>query len=122
MCKKVHTIVVVLLPELFPEARYSKEVLADKDGYIVGVNTEGYGTSSLLLGAGRNTMEDKIDFAAGIKLVKKTGDKIAKGDVIAVLYSEDEARFKNAEKCFMEATRIGDSKPADEPLILDIVE
>ena len=112
----------ILSPELFPEARYSKEVLADKDGYIVGVNTEGYGTSSLLLGAGRNTMEDKIDFAAGIKLVKKTGDKIAKGDVIAVLYSEDEARFKNAEKCFMEATRIGDSKPADEPLILDIVE
>lgn len=112
----------ILSPELFPEARYSKEVLADKDGYIVGVNTEGYGTSSLLLGAGRNTMEDKIDFAAGIKLVKKTGDKIAKGDVIAVLYSEDEARFKNAEKCFMEATRIGDNKPADEPLILDIVE
>ena len=112
----------ILSPELFPEARYSKEVLADKDGYIVGVNTEGYGTSSLLLGAGRNTMEDKIDFAAGIKLVKKTGDKIAKGDVIAVLYSEDEARFKNAEKCFMEATHIGNDKPDDEPLILDIVE
>ena len=112
----------ILSPELFPVARYSKEVLADKDGYIIGVNTEGYGTASLLLGAGRNTMEDKIDFAAGIKLVKKTGDKVAKGDVIGVLYSEDESRFKNAEKCFMDATRIGGDKPADVPLILDIVE
>ena len=112
----------ILSPEIFPTARYSKEVLADKDGYITGVNTEGYGTASLLLGAGRNTMEDKIDFAAGIKLVKKTGDKVAKGDVIAVLYSEDEARFKNAEKCFMDATRIGTKKPANAPLILDIVE
>ena len=112
----------ILSPELFPAAPYSKEVLADKDGYIIGVNTEGYGTASLLLGAGRNTMEDKIDFAAGIKLVKKTGDKVAKGDVIGVLYSEDESRFKNAEKCFMDATRIGRDKPADAPLILDIVE
>ena len=112
----------ILSPELFPAARYSKEVIADKDGYITGVNTEGYGTASLLLGAGRNTMEDKIDFAAGIKLVKKTGDKISKGDVIAVLYSEDEARFKNAEKCFRDATHIGNNEPENAPLILDIVE
>ena len=112
----------ILSPELFPAARYSKEVIANKDGYITGVNTEGYGTASLLLGAGRNTMEDKIDFAAGIKLVKKTGDKVSKGDVIAVLYSEDEARFKNAEKCFIDATHIGANKPKSVPLILDIVE
>ena len=112
----------ILSPELFPAARYSKEIISDKDGYITGVNTEGYGTASLLLGAGRNTMEDKIDFAAGIKLVKKTGDKVSKGDVIAVLYSEDEARFKNAEKCFIDATHIGVNRPDSVPLILDIVE
>ena len=57
-----------------------------------------------------------------IKLVKKTGDKVSKGDVIAVLYSEDEARFKNAEKCFIDATHIGANKPESVPLILDIVE
>ena len=112
----------ILSPELFPEARYSKEVLADKDGYIVGVNTEGYGTSSLLLGAGRNTMEDKIDFAAGIRLVKKTGDRVSRGDVIAVLYSEDESRFAGAEKHLKDATHIGSKKTDDVPLILDIVE
>ena len=112
----------ILNPELFPAALYSKEVQADCDGYITGVNTEGYGTASLLLGAGRNTMEDKIDFAAGIKLVKKTGDKVKKGDVIAVLYSDDEKRFSSAEKCFIKATHITDTKPEDVPLILDIVE
>lgn len=112
----------ILHPELFPIAKFSKEVLSDKDGYITSVNTEGYGTASLLLGAGRNTMEDKIDFAAGIKLVKKTGDKVSRGDVIAVLYSECESRFANAEKCLIEATHIGESKPEDVPLILDIVE
>lgn len=112
----------ILNPELFPEAPYSLEVKSDKSGYITGVNTEGYGVASLLLGAGRNTMADKIDFAAGIKLIKKTGDKVEKGDVIAVLYTSDDKRFASAERTLKEATFIGNTAPEIEPLILDIVE
>ncbi len=109
-------------PGKFPTAKYSREIKADRNGYITSVNTEGYGTASLLLGAGRNTMADKIDFAAGIILAKKTGDRVCIGDTIATLYSEDEARFASAEKCFTEATFIGDAKPESRPLIIDIVE
>ena len=112
----------ILNPELFPEAPYSYEVRSVKSGYITGVNTEGYGVASLLLGAGRNTMADKIDFSAGIKLVKKTGDKVEIGDTIAVLYTSDNSRFEASKKKLLEATFIGDVKPKDEPLILDIVE
>jgi pyrimidine-nucleoside phosphorylase len=112
----------ILNPELFPTAPYSLEVKADEDGYIVGVNTEGYGTASLLLGAGRNTMADKIDFAAGIKLVKKTGDRVERGETVAVLYTSDESRFESAKKRLLESTIIGKCKPEEEPLILDIVE
>ena len=112
----------ILNPELFPEAPYSYEVKSEKSGYITGVNTEGYGVASLLLGAGRNTMADKIDFSAGIKLVKKTGDKVEKGDTLAVLYTSDKTRFESSEKKLLESTFIGETKPADEPLILDIVE
>ena len=112
----------ILSPDLFPKALYSMEVRSDIDGYIVGVNTEGYGTASLLLGAGRNTMADKIDFSAGIKLVKKTGDKVAKGDVIAVLYTSDKSRFDSAAKRLVDSTVIGSDEPKKEPLILDIVE
>lgn len=112
----------ILNPELFPAARYSREVKADRCGYISGVNTEGYGTASLLLGAGRNTMADKIDFCAGIKLRKKTGDKVESGDVIAVLYTSDDSRFDAAERKICESTYITDNKPEDKPLILDIVE
>ena len=112
----------ILHPELFRKAPYELEVKAEASGYITGVNTEGYGTASLLLGAGRNTKEDKIDFAAGISLVKKTGDKVEKGDVIAVLYTSDESRLEAAEKRLIDATFIGDTKPEDVPLIYDIVE
>ena len=112
----------ILNPELFPEAPYSYEVRSEKSGYITGVNTEGYGVASLLLGAGRNTMADKIDFSAGIKLVKKTGDKVEVGDTLAVLYTSDITRFEVSKKKLIESTFIGEVKPDDEPLILDIVE
>lgn len=108
-------------PENFPKAKYQREVLSEKSGYITSVNTELYGVASLLLGAGRNTMADKIDFAAGIHLCKKTGDYVEKGEKIAVLYAEDESKFAAAEKCFVNATVIGDQKPCEMPLILDVV-
>jgi len=112
----------ILHPENFPTAKYSKEVLAEDSGYISGVNTEGYGTASLLLGAGRNTMKDKIDFAAGIKLLKKTGDEVKAGEPIAILYAEDETKFAAAEKQLILSTRVTKEQPKCEPLILDIVE
>ena len=112
----------ILHPELFPKAPYSLEVKAETGGYITGVDTEGYGTASLLLGAGRNTKEDKIDFAAGIKLIKKTGDEVKTGDVIAVLYTSDESRLAPAAKRLLNATSIGEKKPDGAPLIYDIVE
>ena len=112
----------ILNPELFPEAPCSLEVKSEKAGYITGVNTEGYGVASLLLGAGRNTMADKIDFSAGIRLVKKTGDKVNVGDVIAVLYTSDESRFESSARKLLESTFIGNEEPECEPLILDIVE
>ena len=112
----------ILNPEKFPKAKYSYTVTAGEDGYIVSVDTESYGAASLLLGAGRNTKEDVIDMAAGIRLCAKTGEYVKAGDPIAVLYSERESGFKSAEERLLKATRIGAKAPQAMPLILDVVE
>ncbi len=112
----------ILHPENFPKAKYSHAVTAKESGYIVGVDTESYGVASLLLGAGRNTKEDKIDAAAGVYLCKKTGDYVEKGETIAILYSEKESGFKASEERLLSGTRFGKEKPQAEPLILDVVE
>ncbi len=112
----------ILHPEHFPKAKYEYTVKAKESGYVVGVDTESYGVASLLLGAGRNTKEDVIDMAAGIYLRAKTGDFVEAGDPIATLYSEKKESFAAAEERLLAATRIGKEKPANEPLILDIVE
>lgn len=109
-------------PEKFPKAAFSKDVFAPQEGYIVGVDTENYGVASLLLGAGRNTKEDRIDPAAGIYLWKKTGEFVQKGEKIATLYAEKESYFAAAEQRLLQATHFGKEQPKEEPLILDIVE
>ncbi len=59
----------------------------DKDVYVESINALKIGEAAMLLGAGRATLEDKIDFAVGVVLHKKVGDKITKGDVLATVYT-----------------------------------
>lgn len=108
-------------PDKFEKAPYSLDVKAEKSGYIVRVDTEGYGIASLLLGAGRNTKEESIDFSAGIMLKKKTGDYVNKGDVIATLYTSNEAKFEASKAKFLSSTEIADKAPEARPLVLDRV-
>lgn len=112
----------ILHPENFPTAKYFHEVKAREEGYIVGVDTESYGVASLLLGAGRNTKEDVIDPTAGIRLCKKTGDFVKKGETLAVLYSGRTDGFAASEERLRKATRLGKSAPENKPLILDVIE
>lgn len=106
----------------FSKAKFSYEVKTDKDGYIYHVDTEGYGMASLLLGAGRNTKEDKIDYSAGIVLKAKTGDRVEKGDIIAILYANDEKLFAPAKKKLLDSTEIQSEKPTERPLVLARIE
>lgn len=101
----------------FAAARYSREILAEETGYIYSHDTEKIGSASVLLGAGRLTKTDEIDFAAGITLHKKTGDYVEKGQSIATFYADDEALFDCAEKMFRSGLVIKGEKPVEAPLV-----
>ncbi|MDE6182739.1 MAG: pyrimidine-nucleoside phosphorylase, partial [Eubacteriales bacterium] len=72
-------------PENFEKAKFTKEIISQKEGYIIQMDTEGLGISSTILGAGRETKDSIIDFSAGIILEKKVGDFVKKGDIIAYM-------------------------------------
>lgn len=107
--------------ELFPKAKYSVDAISEHDGYISSMDTEKIGIASVILGAGRASKEDSVDFSAGIEIYKKTGDKITKGEKLATLYTNSENSLKEAEKTYLSALRISTSKPEDKPLIYKIV-
>lgn len=111
----------IVNPDKFEKAPYSREVRANKSGYISKVDTEGYGIASLMLGAGRNTKEENIDFSAGIVLAKKTGDFVNEGDVIATMFTSVESKFDGAQDKFLASTIITDEKPEPRPIVLDRV-
>ncbi len=95
----------------------SFEVMAPKSGYITQMDAEGIGISAMLLGAGRATKADVLDYDAGILLIKKTGDGVEEGEPIARLYAKDPAKFQGAKARFLAALTIDGEKPGAQPLI-----
>ncbi len=106
----------------FPRAPHCYRVLSPASGYISHIDAEEYGAAALMLGAGRQTMADTIDFTAGILLARKTGDRVETGDVIATLYASDEACFAPAAARLTRATTIAPTSPTPRQLIMDVVE
>ena len=73
----------------FPAANHKIEVKAKETGYVEEVDALRVGRSAVLIGAGRLTMDRSVDHAAGIAVMKKTGDNIESGDIVfRVFYNE----------------------------------
>lgn len=102
----------------FEKSKYIVEVKSDKAGYIHAMDTEGIGIVSVILGAGRKTVEDQIDFSAGIEMVKKTGDKVEKDDTLAIIYTNNQASIMEATDKLLASYTIDDVKIDQKPLVL----
>lgn len=77
------------------------------------------GIAAMLLGAGRATKEDTIDYAVGIKLHKKVGMAVTKGESLATIYS-NQANIADVIELLYKNIEIGAS--GQEPtLIHDII-
>jgi pyrimidine-nucleoside phosphorylase/thymidine phosphorylase len=104
-----------------PEAIYHIEVKSARVGYVTSIDAEGIGVSAMLLGAGRKTKEDKIDFSAGISMKKKVGDKVSAGDTLCVLHTNLE-NTTEAEQTALEAYSIGDTRVKPGKYIHSIIQ
>ena len=62
-------------------------VFAERDGYVSSCDALSVGEASCLLGAGRMEKDDVIDMGAGIRLHKKIGDKVKRGEELFTLYT-----------------------------------
>lgn len=105
----------------FPKAEYSYDIFSEDDGYISSMDTEKIGLASVILGAGRESKEDSIDFSSGIMIYKKTGEKINKGEAIATLFTNRKESLSDAEKVYRSAVFVSSEKPKDKPLIYEII-
>lgn len=82
--------------ELLPQASIVREVTSPVDGYVSHIESDRVGISAMKLGGGRETKESAIDLSVGILINKKVGDSVKKGEKIATLYANDNAKLEAA--------------------------
>ncbi|MBT9671466.1 pyrimidine-nucleoside phosphorylase [Secundilactobacillus kimchicus] len=82
---------VVSDPTRLPQARYKIELPAKTAGVVAKITADELGIASLLLGGGRQTKDDELDYAVGLELHKKVGDPVAAGDSLLTIHSNREA-------------------------------
>lgn len=68
-------------------ARATIRVPEDFHGYVADLDALTIGQAAVDLGAGRRTKEDDVDPVAGLSDLKKPGDRVAPGDVLARLHT-----------------------------------
>lgn len=104
-------------PEKYPRARYLRQLKAIKSGYIAEINTREIGLVSVLLGAGRQQVTDRIDPCAGIILYKKIGDVVRAGDSLLEIHTNN-GRAWNQVKPRLEAAIKISSTPRKVPALI----
>lgn len=104
-------------PDRMGSSRYSRDVFAERDGFIAEMAAQEIGRASQHLGAGRLRKEDEIDFTAGIRMHVRIGNFVKEGDVLATLYGADSRRLEEAETILEAAIRIS-TEPAEPPKLI----
>lgn len=95
---------------------------APQAGYVAHIDAKTAGVAAVLLGAGRNTMEDKIDYGAGIWLERKAGEPVRKGDSIAILYASDKKCLAEGLALFAKSVKITKQKPTAYKIVKEIIK
>lgn len=108
-------------PGLLPSAKMMKQITVTRGGYIQRLDAEKAGIASMLLGAGRQKLNDAIDPSAGIILNKKVGDYVKPGGQTAMFYYNNENNLKDAEEIFLSGLEIERDEPIKEGIILEVI-
>jgi pyrimidine-nucleoside phosphorylase len=104
-------------PAILPGAPVERVLEADADGYVCHVEPRIIGEAIVAMGGGRSAMDDVIDYAAGMVVSAKLGDRIEKGQPLASVAGRDEPTVSAGLAALERAIRIGGERPTPTPLI-----
>src|SRR5438067_10696698 len=102
-----------------PSAPERYTVLAEKAGYLVGLDAEMLGRATMVLGAGRDKVEDPIDPGVGAMLLAKPGDRVEWGQPLVELHYRDSTRLAEAQALALGAAKIMVKRPGTQKLVLE---
>jgi thymidine phosphorylase (EC 2.4.2.4) len=98
-----------------------ERILAKKGGYLQNIDARRIGILSMVLGAGRETKQSKIDLGAGLVFIKKPGEWVEAGEVILQLYSGSKEKMAEGLSLADKLIQIGSGQPKLPELIQEVV-
>ncbi|MGH9386436.1 MAG: thymidine phosphorylase [Vicinamibacterales bacterium] len=105
-------------PSRLPAARHVHSVTAGRTGIVTGLDAFLVGRASVALGAGRDKKGDPVDFAAGVRVARKPGERVAAGEPVLELHYNDPTKLPGAMALAAQAFEIGDEAPDEAPLVI----
>jgi len=111
---------VVENPELLELSAETSELRAPESGVVTDLDAYRVGVAALRLGGGRERKGEAIDHGVGVYLLKKIGEAVRQGEVLARIYHRGGRGLEEARRLLAEAYRFG-GEAAVPPLILDVV-
>lgn len=109
-------------PESLCKTELTLDLASPEGGYIYALDAMKIGIASSMLGAGRTKKGDKIDYAVGLVLNKRRGDRVEKGEPLFKLYINDKTNLDAVKKMLLDAVKIGSEQPAPMPMVYKVIE
>ncbi|MDE6313000.1 MAG: pyrimidine-nucleoside phosphorylase [Lachnospiraceae bacterium] len=103
-------------------AKYRLQILSDQKGYVREILADEVGIAALMLGAGRENLDSVLDYQAGFRLLKKTGDYVEEQEPIAVCYANDNSKVAEACERFQAAYRFSRERQEPKPFIKAVIQ
>jgi thymidine phosphorylase len=90
-----------------PRAPVIVDYKASREGVIVEIPPRKIGHAIIALGGGRSRTDDVIDPSVGLLIPAKPGDRVRRGDVLAVIHARSAADAAKAREALEEAIVLG---------------
>jgi pyrimidine-nucleoside phosphorylase len=109
-------------PQRLPRARFHVDVPSLTSGFVGGTNCEQFGVALAMLGGGREKKEDAIDHAVGLEFRKRIGDRVEKGESLATIHYNSDAKLAEAKSLIAGSYQVGGAVPSrPRPLVRRIL-
>jgi pyrimidine-nucleoside phosphorylase len=104
-----------------PAAPHRIAVEAERMGFVADLDAERIGRATMILGAGRDRVEDTIDPAVGAMVLAPVGTEVGPGNAILEVHYRDAARLEAAMQMLAAAITLEDAPRPAGPQILETI-
>lgn len=104
------------------KANHIEVIKSNQDGYIHNIDALAFGESVHYLGAGRKSIQDKIDYSVGIVSHKKYGDKVVKNESLFEIHSKSPEDALKIKSKLTNAIKFGQDKPSKLKLVYGVIK